>query len=53
MGGQTFVTYCFFDFIMIFVIIVITMIQGAEANDIDVEFKEYLMKVLKNIDDTR
>jgi hypothetical protein len=53
LGGAIFIAYSFFDFFIIFAIMIATLYEGAHANEVDLYFKEYLMKLMKNIVETR
>lgn len=53
LGGPVFLFYSFFDFFVIFFLIIASLSEGAVANRDDTFFKKLLMKLLSNITDTR
>lgn len=43
-GGPIFIAYTICDFVVVFITLVATLYQGAEANQIDSEFKNWIYK---------
>lgn len=53
LGGYVFVTYAFFDFFTMFGVLMMALYEGTWANTVDLYFKEFLMKLMGYIADTK
>jgi hypothetical protein len=49
LGGPIFISYVFFDFFMVLISVLTTLVQGAEANKLDSELKNWLMHLQRDL----